>query len=383
VHLIIAAAILAAIPAHAEGPAPNYAEDSAWLCRPGRADACAVPIGVTVVEADGKTRPDALPVRSKTPAFDCFYVYPTVSTDQSGNSDLVIDAAERNVARVQFAQLARVCRPYAPMYRQMTLKGLRDSRSGIAGAVDFQMAYADVAAAFAHYMAHDNQGRGVILFGHSQGSRMLKTLIQSEIEGKPAAASIIGAWLAGTNVLVPEGQLAGGDFKAMPLCTAAAQSGCIVAWVSYRSNNVPPANARYGRTTQPGMKVACTNPAALAGGSAPLDAILPTGLSIVSSSTPMPTWTTGAAITTPFVSVPGLLSGGCLDTDSAQRLAIATNANPSDPRTDDIGGDVVVGGQVLADWGLHLIDVNVVLGDLLTLAPAQAAAWTRVRQATQ
>lgn len=386
-RLILAAALAAATPAHAQGPAPDYAEDSAWLCRPGRADACAVPISVTAVEADGKTHPDSFPAPKAAPEIDCFYVYPTVSTDQTGNSDLSIDAAERNVARVQFAQMSQVCRPFAPMYRQVTLKALRDVMTGQPSTADRAMAYADVARAFAHYMANDNQGRGVILYGHSQGSGILKTLIANEIEGKPAAAQVIAAWLPGTNILVPEGQIVGGDFKSMPLCTTARQAGCILSWVSFRSNTVPPASARFARTSQPGMKVACTNPAALLAGTsaaAPLRAILPTGPSIVDNSTPVPVWATGASVTTAFVSLPGLLSGECVDTDGAQRLSITTNANAADPRTDDIGSDVVVGGKVQADWGLHLIDVNAALGDLMTLAETQSSAWAaKVRQPGQ
>lgn len=380
---LLTAALLTTTPALAEGPAPNYADGSAWLCRPGRADACAVPIAVTAVAANGTARPGGFPTPRMAPQIDCFYVYPTVSTDQTGNSDLSIDAAERNVARVQFAQLAQVCRPYAPMYRQVTLKALRDVLTGQPSTADRVMAYQDVAAAFAHYMKHDNKGRGVILYGHSQGSGVLKALIQNEIEGKPPAAQIIAAWLPGTNILIPEGKTVGGDFKAMPLCTSANQSGCILSWVSYRNTSIPPATARFGRTSQPGMKIACTNPAALAGGAAPLRAILPAGPSIVDNSTPVPVWAKGATVTTPFVSLPGLLTGACVDTDGAQRLSITTNADASDPRTDDIGGDVVAAGQVQADWGLHLIDVNATLGDLLPLVRAQASAWQKLRQPTQ
>lgn len=384
----IAGALLAATPACAEGPAPSYAEDSAWLCRPGRTDACAIPIAITTVEADGTTRPDARPISTRPPQIDCFYVYPTVSTDQTGNSDLVIDAAERNVARVQLAQLSQSCRLFAPMYRQVTLKALRDGMMGKPTTADRAMAYADVAAAFAHYMRHDNKGRGVILYGHSQGSGVLKALIQNEIEGKAPAKQIVATWLAGANILVPEGKTIGGDFKSMPLCTAADQSGCILSWVSFRNTTIPPASTRFGRTTAPGMKVACTNPAALVSGSGPggpatLNPILPTGPSIVDNSTPIPVWATGVTITTPFVALPGLLTGQCIDEGGAQRLSITTNADASDPRTDDIGGDVINAGQVLADWGLHLIDVNVVMGDLIALAPLQAEAWQRVRQATQ
>ncbi len=56
-------------------------------------------------------------------------------------------------------------------------------------------------------------------------------------------------------------------------------------------------------------------------------------------------------------------------------LAIAVNADPKDPRADDIIGDVVLGGQVQANWGLHLIDMNLVMGNLLDVVDAQSKAW--------
>ena len=56
-------------------------------------------------------------------------------------------------------------------------------------------------------------------------------------------------------------------------------------------------------------------------------------------------------------------------------LSIAINADPADPRADDIPGDVVINGEVLADWGLHLVDVNLAMGNLVELAKTEGAAW--------
>jgi hypothetical protein len=52
------------------------------------------------------------------------------------------------------------------------------------------------------------------------------------------------------------------------------------------------------------------------------------------------------------------------------------NADPADPRTDTIAGDVVgPGGQIAADWGLHLIDANIAMGNLVDLVGSQGKAW--------
>ena len=55
---------------------------------------------------------------------DCFYVYPTVSLDKGGNSDMEPGPEENGVVRVQLARFASQCRLYAPMYRQATLTAL-------------------------------------------------------------------------------------------------------------------------------------------------------------------------------------------------------------------------------------------------------------------
>ncbi len=381
-HLSIILALSAAVPAVAQTAAappaytaPDYTKDASWLCRPGRADTCGAAIATTSIAPNGTAT--TLPMTTaKTPATDCFYVYPTVSTDPTPNSDMIADAAETNVARTQFAAFRSVCRTFVPLYRQVTLGALRDVLAGKASTADRIMAYRDVSAAWADYLARDNGGRGVILFGHSQGSGLLKALIQNEIEGKPVAARIIAAYIPGHNVLVPAGKDVGGDLKSTPLCRSATQTGCVIAYVSFRDAMVPPGDSRFGRTTAAGMEVGCVNPARLAGGRGVLKPILPTARNIVDNASPTPPWAKGVTVSTAFVTLPGLISAECRAVDGAHVLAIRTDADPADPRTDSIGGDVVSGGKIIAGWGLHLIDANVALGNLVELAALQSKAWT-------
>jgi hypothetical protein len=262
----------------------------------------------------------------------------------------------------------------------VTLKALRDVLLGKASDADRMMAYRDVVAAWNDYLARDNGGRGVVLVGHSQGSGVLKALLQNEIEGKPIARQLVAAYIPGNNLLVPAGKDLGGELKSTPLCRGAGQTGCVVAWVSFRDGKAPPADSRFGRTTTPGMAVACVNPAALAGGRAPLTALLPAGSAIVDNASAQPAWAKGVTVTTPFVALPGLLSGECQTLDGANVLAIRTDANPADPRTDSIGGDVIFNGQTVESWGLHLLDVNAVIGDMVALAAAQGKAWSAAHE---
>ena len=353
----------------------DYSKGEAWLCKPGRQDACAVDLSTTVVSADGKLTVEKWAANPKPP-IDCFYVYPTVSNDPTPNSDMTAGPEELAVIRTQFARFGSQCRVYAPLYRQVTLTALRAGIAGKPMAVDRFLAYNDVVDAWKYYLEHDNQGRGVVLIGHSQGSGVLTQLIKSEIDGKPVQERLVSALLLGTSLPVPKGKDVGGAFQHVPLCHSASQTGCVIAFASFRSDSPPPANSRFGRVREEGVVAACANPAALSGGSGELHSYLASaGRGNGSSAEPRPWVTPPQPINTPFVSVPGLLTAECVSNDKGSYLAITVHGDPRDPRTDDIVGDVVVNGQVQADWGLHLIDVNLTIGNLLDVVARQAKAY--------
>ncbi|HEX4695464.1 DUF3089 domain-containing protein [Sphingomonas sp.] len=362
-------------PVFAPIPAPDYTSDAGWLCRPGRKDACAVDQDVTVIAANGKRKIERFKPEP-APTYDCFYVYPTVSLDPTPNSDLNIGDEERRVAASQAARFTSKCRVFAPLYRQVTLTALRDFMAGKPTTADRKLAFLDVQAAWYDYLKRDNGGRGVVLIGHSQGALVLKQLLADVIEkDRDMRRNLIAAYLLGANVAVPPGGDVGGDFKTTRLCKSMQQFGCVVTYTTFRADSPPPVNSRFARVDMPGMVAACTNPAALGGGRAVTDAIFATSGAGL-GSTPMGQWTTdGAAVTTPFVSVPGLISAECVSNGGFNYLAVTVNADPADPRTDTIVGDVVVNGTTLKDWGLHLIDMPVEMGNLVTLSEYQAAAW--------
>jgi len=74
--------------------------------------------------------------------------------------------------------------------------------------------------------------------------------------------------------------------------------------------------------------------------------------------------------------VPGLLTAKCASNDNASGyLEITVNANPSGARVNDIVGDIGIGTNVLANWGLHLVDVNITMGNLIDIVGAEAKAY--------
>lgn len=383
---VLVVLIGAASPAGAQAPAPpaapaaevkpnDYADETNWLCRPGRqGDACDVDLTTTVIARDGTLTRETWTANPKAP-IDCFYVYPTVSTDTGMNSDMTADPAEKNVILQQFARFGSKCRTFAPIYRQITLAGLRQRLAG--GAIPFEsgVQYNDVRDAWRSYLQRDNQGRGVVIIGHSQGSYILTELLKQEIDGKPIQKQLVGAYILGATFPVAKGKDADGALKNIPLCRKPGQTGCVVNFSAFRSSVPPPANTLFGRAADPAQSGSCTNPATLGEGSVPLHAYFVTSGRLIAMGGAAPTWVTGQTVDTPFVSVPGLLSGECTSNEHATYLEITVNGNPSDPRADDIPGDLGAVGKPIPMWGLHLVDVNLVMGNLLTLVDQQTRTY--------
>ncbi len=104
-----------------------YSESANWLCRPDVTDdPCDIDLDATLVTADGTQTVEPFEA-AVDPPVDCIYVYPTISTDQSVNSDRVPDDAEIGIVANQAARFQTVCDLYVPMYRQITLSAMFDS----------------------------------------------------------------------------------------------------------------------------------------------------------------------------------------------------------------------------------------------------------------
>lgn len=362
-----------------ENPYPGYvsatyANPANWLCRPDTDDVCDHGLDATIVKADGHTSIDRFEA-AKKPKIDCFYIYPTISTDTTGNSDLVPGAdQELFVVGQQAARLGEVCRVFAPVYRQITLTALISILGGNPIPFDPALAIGDVVDAWKHYVANDNEGRGVVLIGHSQGASQLTALLQSEIDDSPVLRDrLVSAMLLGTSFQVPIGADVGGSLDNVPLCHRDSDTSCIITYSSFRADAPPPANTRFGRPTRAGWEAACTNPASLRGGKGRLHPFLPTdarALPILPPPAP-PQWTDAAKpVTTPFVTLPGWVEGECKTSpEGFVYLAVSSTGNDA-KRIDDIRG-----ADLTPDWGLHLVDVNVAMGDLVAIAKRQTRAY--------
>jgi len=310
----------------------------------------------TTFAADGaKTVQHAQP--ASDPKIDCFYVYPTVSNQPTPNANLKIDPAEIGVAIAQASRFSQVCNVYAPMYRQVTVFGLAVLRDK----VNRTIPYADVVKAWNDYLTRYNNGRGVVLIGHSQGAFLLEQLIANQIEkNESVRRRLVSAILLGGNVTVKDGSDVGGTFQKVPACHSDHDLGCVLAYSSF--DNPPPPITLFGRTRSAGQHVLCTNPAALGGGSATLDAYFPSrrlGGPINFTLKPL--------APTPWLHYPEGLTGECKSVTGAHWLQV------DDSRTQP--NRLVLRDSLGPTWGLHIYDVNLTLGNLVDVARSQAAAY--------
>ena len=292
-------------------------------------------------------------------AFDCFYVYPTVSTEPADNADLRVQRAEVDAAIAQASRFSQVCRVWAPMYRQVTESGLLTGFD--ADTQPETVAYESLLAAWRDYLAHDNHGRPIIFIGHSQGAALLIRLLASQVDPDPALrARTVVAILAGGNVTVPTGKTVGATFEHLPLCTARAEIGCVIAYSSFPAQ--PPSDSVFGRpgqgvslqsgqTATEGVQVACVNPAAIGGGTADL----------------VPYFPAGPPVTTPWVTYPDLYSATCRSAGGATWLQVSDLT---------VAGRPVVSETLGAAWGYHVDDINLALGNLVDDVAAEEAAYT-------
>ena len=315
-----------------------------WLCRPGlKVNYCNTDLSVTAIPGKGAARVIKVP-DTRNPPVDCFYVYPTVSTEKRGNADLKIQREEQYIVLTQAARFSQVCRVFAPLYRQTTVYG-----NG-----DHELAYQDVLAAWRDYIAHWNDGRGVVLIGHSQGAGMLERLIQEQYGSMRKL--LVFALLLGGDVSVGSDE----RFAGVPACRSTSQTGCIVAYSSWKQT--PPQDAGEQGVDKSAQHVLCVNPAAPAGGSAPITPIFPWFLpeGIVAPLNPQPD--------TFWVSLPGLYSARCIQQGQRSWLLVTRTRNTADPRP-------TVANILGPNMGLHAADVNIALGELVGLIRTETASY--------
>ena len=123
---------------------------------------------------------------------DVFLICPTVDTRSETNSFDLNDKLKGNflyALDLEKGIYEETGRMFSPYYRQMSMNAYKLSAEEQAKALD--VAYADISAAFRWYLDNENDGRGLILAGFSQGAQMCLELMKEYYGGESAEAQAL------------------------------------------------------------------------------------------------------------------------------------------------------------------------------------------------
>ena len=232
-------------PASTRQSGPASVAGTVWLCEPGLADdPCTSSLQATVVPANGARTADARD--SASSAFDCFYVYPTVSTEADGNADLQVQPAEMAAAiprRRASPGLPGLGADVPPADRGFAAAGTR--RRPAANTVAYNSVLVGVEGLPRPRQPRpaDRVHRPLAGRGHADPAAATRST--------PTRRSAPGPWWPSSPAATspsPTARPSGATFRHLPLCTTTDQTGCVIAYSSFPAQ--PPAESLFGRPGQ-------------------------------------------------------------------------------------------------------------------------------------
>ena len=165
-------------------------------------------------------------------SIDVFYVYPTLlidSKDQRWNISVQDSSHRKEVLdyaiKFQASAWAESGRMYVPYYQQAHIRSYDSLENGGRDALLF--AYADIKAAFEYYLKNYNQGRGIILACHSQGSTHINLLLKDFFDGKALQKQLVAAYIPGIGI-------PSNEFNTIPFLSNAKEIGGFVTWNTFK-----------------------------------------------------------------------------------------------------------------------------------------------------
>jgi hypothetical protein len=201
-----------------------YQDPAMWFARPDFPDN---PARWQPKFAQGGAAPPA----GEVPPFAVFFVHPTSYLDRAHWNAPLDDATSQERARMFVKGLAspfnQAREVWAPRYRQAAIGAFLTHSRDAQQALD--VAYGDVANAFAEFLAHVAPDRPIVLAGHSQGALLIDELLRKRIAGTPLQDRIAMVYPIGWPLSVEHDLPALG----MPACETADQAGCIMTWSSF------------------------------------------------------------------------------------------------------------------------------------------------------
>ncbi|MDX5585383.1 MAG: DUF3089 domain-containing protein [Aureibaculum sp.] len=201
---------------------PNYNNEESWAILPSK-----------YTEKLKKLSIDSI---NKLEA-DVFYVYPTLITNKKDSrwnvatSDSIQNTKVLNTAvSFQASAWATSGKLYIPFYRQAHIRSYSHLDNG--GKEALTLAYEDIKAAFEVYIRKYNNGRPIIIAGHSQGTTHCIMLLKEFFDNKPLQKQLIAAYIPGIGVEKEQ-------FNTIKLMTKPSETGGFVSWNTYKKNKLP------------------------------------------------------------------------------------------------------------------------------------------------
>ncbi len=207
--------------------APDYSNESAWAALPSKLD-----------NADRTPDPSLTNDQDKAVA-DVFFLHPTTYTggkeQDKWNGPIddpkLNEKTDESTILHQASVFNGAARVFAPRYRQAHIHAYYSKNEGKARRA-FAAAYADVKEAFKYYLEHYNEGRPIIIAGHSQGTTHAGKLLQEFFDGQELQEQLVAAYLIGMPVRADY-------FKNIKPCNTSAETNCFCSWRTWERGHIP------------------------------------------------------------------------------------------------------------------------------------------------
>jgi hypothetical protein len=145
--------------------------------------------------------PNGLTNKQDSAQVDVFFIHPTTDvTGFKGNANIDNKAINNQTddfpIKYQASVFNESCKVYAPRYRQAALHNFF-TKNNEKSEQAFDVAYQDVKDAFEYYLKNYNNGKPIIIAGHSQGSMHAQRLLREYFDGKPLQNQLVEAYIIG------------------------------------------------------------------------------------------------------------------------------------------------------------------------------------------
>ena len=187
---------------------------------------------------------------------DVFFIHPTMY-DTGGPWVASLDNHELNSEidlwpiKHQASVFIGAGRVFAPRYRQAHYRVFVVEHSLCRPALE--LAYEDVKSAFVYWMENFDEGRPIIIAGHSQGTLHGKAILQEFFDDTELGDRLVAAYLPGFNIYES-------DFKKLKSCTTSNDTNCFCSWRTFATGYLPDwyedEITKYGK----GNVASCINP---------------------------------------------------------------------------------------------------------------------------